>query len=58
MLQESKEDASRAFSGTKSDLFANKKIRGAEKVVSIITGVLAGLFVVCAILATFVISRF
>ena len=41
VVQSSKEDASRAFSGEKSDLFANKKQRGLEKVINQTTTVLS-----------------
>ena len=34
VIQPSKDDASRAFSGEKSDLFANQKQRGLEKVIN------------------------
>lgn len=50
VVQSSKEDASRAFSGEKSDLFANKKQRGLEKVINQTTTVLSVVFFVLAIL--------
>lgn len=50
VVQSSKEDASRAFSGEKSDLFANKKQRGLEKVINQTTTVLSIVFFVLAIL--------
>jgi len=54
VLQNSKDDASTAFSGEKSELFANQKERGIEKVISIATAVLSVLFFVLAIVAAFV----
>ncbi len=50
VLQSSKEDASKAFSGEKSELFANQKPRGAEKVINQITTVLSIAFFVVAML--------
>lgn len=50
VVQSSKEDASRAFSGEKSDLFSNKKQRGLEKVINQTTTVLSIVFFVLAIL--------
>lgn len=50
VVQSSKEDASKAFSGEKSDLFANKKQRGLEKVINQTTTVLSIVFFVLAIL--------
>lgn len=50
VLQNSKDDASRAFSGEKSDLFANKKQRGPEKVINRVTTVLSIVFFVVSIL--------
>lgn len=50
VLQSSKDDASRAFSGEKSELFANQKQRGAEKVINQITTVLSIVFFVVAML--------
>ncbi len=49
VLQNSKDDASSAFSGTKSEL-ANQKQRGAEKVINQITTVLSIVFFVVAVL--------
>lgn len=49
VLQSSKEDASRAFSGEKSDLFANQKQRGIEKVINQTTTVLSIVFILLAI---------
>ena len=57
VLQESKEDVNRAFSGEKSELFANKKQRGAELWISRITGILSVLFFVLAIITCFFIDR-
>lgn len=50
VVQSSREDASKAFSGEKSDLFANKKQRGLEKVINQTTTVLSIVFFVLAIL--------
>ena len=50
VVQPSKEDAARAFSGEKSELFANQKQRGLEKVINTTTAVLSGLFICLAIL--------
>ena len=56
MMQESKDNIQDAFSGEKSDLFKNQKQRGIEKVMSIVTAVVAVLFLVLTFVAT-VISR-
>lgn len=37
VLQNSKDDVNNAFSGEKSELFANQKARGPEKVINYIT---------------------
>ena len=50
VIQPSKEDASRAFSGEKSDLFANQKQRGLEKVINTTTTVLSITFICLALL--------
>ena len=57
VLQKSKEDASQAFSGEKSDLFANKKERGIELWITRITTVLSILFFILAIWASFFVNR-
>ena len=57
VLQKSKEDASQAFSGEKSDLFANKKERGIELWITRITTVLSILFFIFAIWASFFVDR-
>lgn len=57
VLQESKEDATQAFSGEKSELFANKKQRGIEVWISYITGGLSITFFFLAILSAFFIER-
>lgn len=57
ILQESKEDVNNAFSGEKSELFANKKQRGAELWISRITGGLSIAFFILAILASFFVDR-
>lgn len=54
VLQGSKDDVSKAFSGEKSELFANRKQRGAEKFVNIATAVLSVAFFVLAAIASFV----
>ena len=54
VLQGSKDDVSKAFSGEKSELFANKKQRGIEKAINITTAVLSAVFFVLAIVAAFV----
>ncbi|NLD26959.1 MAG: preprotein translocase subunit SecG [Acholeplasmataceae bacterium] len=58
VLQESKEDASQAFSGEKSTLFANKKERGIEVWINYITGGLSIAFLVLAILSAFFVVRY
>ena len=50
VVQPSKDDGASAFSGEKSELFANQKQRGLEKVVNTTTAVLSVLFVCLAIL--------
>lgn len=50
VLQSPKDDARSAFSGEKSELFANQKQRGMEKVISIATAVLSIAFFVIAFL--------
>ena len=50
VLQNSKDDINSAFSGEKSDLFANQKSRGAEKVINYITAGLSIAFFLLAIL--------
>ena len=54
VLQNSKDDVSKTFSGEKSELFANKKQRGIEKVINISTAVLSIVFFVLAVVAAFV----
>lgn len=53
ILQESKEDATTAFSGEKSELFANKKERGIEVWIKRITAGLSIIFFVLAIVCAF-----
>lgn len=55
MLQESSEDATNAFTGEKSDLFANKKERGIEVWIKRVTSGLAIAFFVLAIVCAFFI---
>ena len=50
VLQSPKDDVNSAFSGEKSELFANQKQRGMEKVISITTAVLSIAFFVVAFL--------
>ena len=50
VIQPSKDDASRSFSGEKSDLFANQKQRGLEKVINTTTTVLSIAFICLAVL--------
>ena len=54
MMQESKDNIQDAFSGEKSDLFKNQKQRGIEKVMSIVTAVVAVLFIVLTFVATII----
>jgi preprotein translocase subunit SecG len=58
VLQESKEDASQAFSGEKSTLFANKKERGIEVWINYITAGLSIAFLVLAIISAFFVVRY
>ncbi len=52
VLQSPKDDVNSAFSGEKSELFANQKQRGMEKIISITTTVLSiGFFVVAFLIA-------
>lgn len=57
VLQKSKEDATQAFTGEKSELFANKKERGIEVWISRITAILSVAFFVLAIWAAFFVER-
>ena len=57
VLQNSKYDASNAFSWEKSDLFANQKARGPEKVVNTLTAILSIAFFVLAFVVS-VLPRF
>ena len=50
VLQNSKDDATSAFSGEKSELFANKKQRALEKRINQVTAILSVLFFVVALL--------
>lgn len=54
MMQESKDSIQDAFSGEKSDLFKNQKQRGIEKVMAIVTAVVAVLFIVLTFIATII----
>lgn len=57
ILQESKEDATSAFTGEKSELFANKKERGIEVWIAWITTGLAISFLVVSIVVSFFVKR-
>ena len=48
VLQSSKDDVNNAFSGEKSDLFANQKARGPEKVINTLTTCLSIAFFILA----------
>ena len=58
VVQPSKEDGARAFSGEKSELFANKKERGIDVWIKYITAGLSVAFFVLAIIASFFVVRF
>lgn len=51
LLQESKNDSSKALTGEKSGLFANQKVRGFDKFMTITTLVIAIIYVVFTILS-------
>ena len=51
LLTDSKEDASTAFTGEKSGLFANQKVRGMDLVMTWMSLGIAVLYVVFAVLA-------
>ena len=52
VLQNSKDDVNNAFSGEKSELFANQKARGPEKVVNRITlGLSIAFFLLAVVVA-------
>ncbi len=57
ILQESKEDATSAFTGEKSELFANRKERGFEVWVSWITTSLSVAFLILSIIVSFFVER-
>ena len=57
VLQKSKEDATQAFTGEKSELFANKKERGIELWITYIPTILSIAFFVLAICAAFFVDR-
>ena len=57
VLQGSKDDIAQAFSGEKSELFANKKERGFDLFMSRITYSTIALFLVVAFLAQYVVDR-
>ncbi len=57
VLQNSKDDVNNAFSGEKSELFANQKARGPEKVINRITFGLSVAFFALAILVA-LLSRY
>ncbi len=58
VLQKSDEDATKAFTGEKSELFSNKKERGIELWIKRITAGLCVAFLVLAIIAAFFVVRF
>lgn len=58
VLQKTDEDAASAFTGEKSELFANKKARGIEVGIQYATTILSIAFFVLAILASFFVQRF
>lgn len=58
VLQKSDEDATSAFTGEKSDLFANKKERGVDVWIKWITAGLSICFFVLAIICSFFVVRF
>ena len=58
VLQKTDEDAASAFTGEKSELFANKKARGFEVGIQYTTTILSIAFFVLAILASFFVQRF
>ena len=53
MLQTSKDDINDAFNGSKTDLFKDQKVRGAELVLQRATIVIAILFVALVIVSVF-----
>lgn len=57
ILMESKEDAASAFTGEKSELFANKKQRGIELWIDRIFMVLSILFFTLSIVTTYFVDR-
>ena len=58
VLQKTDEDAASAFTGEKSELFANKKARGIEVGIQYATTILSIAFFVLAIVASFFVERF
>ena len=52
VLQSSKDNASNAFSGEKSELFNNQKQRGFELIMSRVTMVTSLVFIVLAVIAS------
>lgn len=54
VVQSSKEDGMSAFTGEKSDLFANQKQRGLEKVINTSTTVLSIIFFILALLVNYI----
>ena len=58
VLQKSDDDASSAFTGEKSELFANKKERGIDVWIKYITAGLCIAFFVLAVIASFFVIRF
>ncbi len=56
MLQESSEDATNAFTGEKSDLFANKKERGLEVWIKRVTSCLSIIFFALSVVCAFFVK--
>jgi len=54
VVQSSKEDGMSAFTGEKSDLFANQKQRGLEKAINTTTTVLSIVFFLLTILVNYI----
>lgn len=57
VLQGTKDDIAQAFSGEKSELFANKKERGIELLMSRLTYGTVFVFLALAFIASFVVER-
>ncbi len=57
VLQGTKDDIAQAFSGEKSELFANKKERGFELLLSRVTYSTVFAFLTLAFIASFIVER-